>query len=152
MRPIKKDALTNDSRLLEMAVYEATKGQTVDCDKQALLAAFKNYKRILKQGDATIDSLEDQVFSRFGIVAKKAVRDTNLIDAGHAPANDRAEFYRNLLHSTRGLSYMDSPTPEYQDEEDESLYDGLQDLEQDILDEDFPEDDGESGDEDETDE
>jgi hypothetical protein len=80
MRPIKYDAIKNDLRLMEMALYEVTKGQTNCSNHETVIKKLAEYKGIIKRGTFTIDQLEDRVFSRFGVLDPNTQRDTELYD------------------------------------------------------------------------
>jgi len=83
MRPIKQDAIQNDIRLLEMALYEVTKGQTQFSDQGAIVKKVAEYKRLIKRGTFTLDGLEDKIFSRFGIIDERSKDDTIVYDASN---------------------------------------------------------------------
>jgi len=79
MRPIKHEAVQNDLRLLEMALYETTKGQTKNTTQELILSKVLEYKAIIKRGTYTIDQLEDKIFSRYGIVDERILKMPNTI-------------------------------------------------------------------------
>lgn len=81
MRPIKQDAIQNDLRLLEMALYETTKGQTYCTSQVVIVKKVTEYKRLIKRGTFTVDELEDRIFSRYGIIDERSKADTEIYDA-----------------------------------------------------------------------
>jgi hypothetical protein len=69
---IKREAVTNDRRLQDLATYEVTKGLTVSLEHpQATLPLFAEYKRLVRQGSFTVDQLEERVLDRYAIVSHK---------------------------------------------------------------------------------
>lgn len=81
MRPIKQSAIQNDLRLLEMALYEQTKGQTRNTTQESIIQKVREYKGLIKRGTFSIDQLEDKTFSRYGIIDERSQFDTELLDA-----------------------------------------------------------------------
>jgi hypothetical protein len=162
MRPIKYDAIQNDIRLMEMALYEVTKGQTQHADMNQVLSKVYEYKKLIKRGTYNIDQLEDKVFSRFGILNDYSKKDTMIYDAtkpselyGNSPFSS---LFGELFRKSQGLAEqvksdgIENPdTPDDPDnpedlgdlgESAEDFYKDLRELdenfEKDQLDDDFP--------------
>ena len=73
----------NDNRLFRLAEYEATQGLTMkNVPTEAYLDVFTEFKKRVKNGDFTIKALEDDVYSRWGIL--ESSRET-LTDKGSTP-------------------------------------------------------------------
>lgn len=110
MRPIKYDALQNDVRLMEMALYEVTKGQTSQSTPDALVKKVAEYKALIKRKTFTIDQLEDKVFSRYGIMNSNSFSDTQLYDASIAQMpkeglnrDNVASLFGSLFKKAQGI-------------------------------------------------
>jgi hypothetical protein len=119
-RPIKHDAMKNDSRLLEMAFYQASHGQTQNSSQDKIIKILREFKSIIKRGEATIDSLEDTVFSRFGIVDERSYHDTEMVDSGMFDQADAGRgFFRAIQRKSSGLGEEgkeDNPPPDLDEE------------------------------------
>ena len=70
---IKKIALQNDDRIYNMAVYHATKGMTIAVAAEDLLDEFRKMKEMLKSENISIDELEDDIYSDYGVVWEDAI-------------------------------------------------------------------------------
>lgn len=58
----------NDQRLCRLAEYDATKGFTnMQVDPMLLQEKFQELKALVKRGSFTLKTLEDDVYSRWGI-------------------------------------------------------------------------------------
>lgn len=101
MRPIKQSAIQNDMRLMEMALYDLTKGQTKNTTPEAIYMKISEYKGIIKRGTYKIDQLEDRVFSRYGIVDERASFDTELCDAMGGDA--LSGLFGGLFRKSQGI-------------------------------------------------
>jgi len=111
-RPIKHDAMKNDSRLLEMAFYQASHGQTQNSSQDKIIKILREFKSIIKKGEATIDSLEDAVFSRFGIVDEGSYHDTQMVDSGMFEQADAGRgFFRAIQRKSSGLEEVKENAP-----------------------------------------
>lgn len=155
MRPIKHDAIQNDLRLMEMALYEVTKGQTQHATHEDIIKKVAEYKGIIKRGTYTIDQLEDKIFSRFGIIDERSVTDTAIYDASPdmgANYDPIASLFSGLFRKSQGLPNYPPASPSASvppttnnvpPEIDEDLMEELDKFEekfqQDQLDVDFPE-------------
>jgi len=65
---IKGEALYNDSRLYDIAVYAASAGYTVQATSANIRARKREFKIYLKSGEfASIEELENCVYERYGI-------------------------------------------------------------------------------------
>jgi len=146
MRPIKYDAIHNDMRLMEMALYETTKGQTQHSSQEVLVKKIAEYKAIIKRGTFTLDELEDKIFSRYGIVNERSRIDTAMYDASMEMLGDPSGLFGNLFRKSQGLPNTPPVPPADETNSLEGLdLDDLDDLdefdddfEQGQLDEDFP--------------
>ena len=65
----KKQATINDNLIMEVAFYHETKGLTVPTkDFGKVYERFAEFKRYIKNGEFTLEELENKVYSEFGIV------------------------------------------------------------------------------------
>ena len=116
MRPIKYDAIKNDMRLMEMALYEGTKGQTSKSTQAAITQKILEYKGLIKRGSYTIDQLEDKIFSQYGILNNRSQTDTVVYDANLETESDPlANLFGGLFRKHKGL---DSKLPQLPDSPD----------------------------------
>lgn len=157
MRPIKHDAIQNDQRLMEMALYEVTKGQTQHASYEKLVKKIAEYKGIIKRGTFSLDELEDKIFSRFGVIDERSKTDTAIYDAsqemGLGMGTDPiASLFGGLFRKSQGLPSgypppvgIDDPEAPNEskqinlpDDVDDELKELNDRLEKDQLDEDFP--------------
>lgn len=130
MRPIKYDAIQNDMRLMEMALYEITKGQTQNASQDLIVKKLSEYKRIIKRGTYTLDQLEDKIFSRFGLLNKRSKTDTAIYDASlDAQTSPLDSFFSGFFRKSQGLDGKPTTGLGGFDELDGlEEYDGLDDL------------------------
>lgn len=76
INPVKAIAVQNDKRLQEMAAYSCMKGLTVTLTQNIvgnIMSRFVEYKRLIKQGEFSIDELETMVFAKDGIVPTEMI-------------------------------------------------------------------------------
>lgn len=67
----KDEAIMNDQKLSDLALYACTNGLTKVCnDPEAIQNRFTEFKRLVKRGSFTIEQLENSVGERYGIVNK----------------------------------------------------------------------------------
>jgi len=156
MRPIKHDAIQNDLRLMEMALYETSKGQTRNTTHSELLKKISEYKRLIKRESYTIDELEDRVFSRFGITDERSRSDTAIYDATMDIMPDQLNsLFGGLFRRGQGLpTQIEGKAKEAKEEGEGLTHDDMDDasqfmqeldeidrqVENDNVDKDFPED------------
>lgn len=68
-RDIKGEALYNDNRIHDIAVYASTSGYIKQGNAKVVRARFSEFKRLISSGEfASIDDLENSVYERFGIL------------------------------------------------------------------------------------
>lgn len=61
-------AIINDNRLMEVAMYQETKGRTMPVlDGRGFCDRFSEFKRYIQRGSMTIEQLEERVYGRFGL-------------------------------------------------------------------------------------
>ena len=62
-------AQLNDQRLSKLAEYDVTKGyMNIKVTLQQLQARFFELKHLVKTGETTLQGIEDDVYSRWGVV------------------------------------------------------------------------------------
>ena len=133
MRPIKYDAIHNDMRLMEMALYETTRGQTHNTSQELIVKKLSEYKRLIKRGTYTIDQLEDKIYSQFGIINERSRTDSAIYDASsEMEDNPLNSLFSCLFRKAQGLDSLTSPDSSSQLQELDDKFT------QDQLDEDFP--------------
>lgn len=65
----KEQAILNDMKIMEMALYYETKGNTSPVLNQEIISKrFVEFKRYITRGSFTIEQLEDRVYKEFGIM------------------------------------------------------------------------------------
>lgn len=73
----------NDQRLEKLAEYDVTKGYTnIKTTPEELRNRFSEYKTLVKKGESTLKCLEDDVYSRWGVLECKreeAVPEDNVV-------------------------------------------------------------------------
>ena len=80
--PHKREAVQNDRRIQELAVYQLTDGLTIPMKNfQDVLPIFAQFKGLIKRGSFTLEQLEDMVMGRLGVVdAPKWYEDIEFLD------------------------------------------------------------------------
>jgi len=86
---IAQEALANDKRLENMAMYYVTKGYTevpssinqedVITYQKNISNTFKNFKNRISKGSFTIDQLEDRIYAQFGVVSEEFKKKAGVI-------------------------------------------------------------------------
>jgi len=63
----KQFAMHNDNRIMEVALYEETKGLTSKTTPQALLERFRYLKQLIIRGSMTLAQMEDRTYLKYGV-------------------------------------------------------------------------------------
>lgn len=91
----KEQVILNDNRIFDLAVYAVSEGMTKKIhDVTPVDATFVEYKRLIKSGEFTLDELEDDVCSKYGIVAETDLADKEV--------NNFAKFMQGLKKPNKG--------------------------------------------------
>lgn len=86
----REQAIVNDNKLLDMATYAVSAGQTKLCSMHdpvfmhALQDKFNYFKRLVRTGEFTMQQLEDKIYTDYGIVVNT---DPNHV-VGFGPVED----------------------------------------------------------------